>query len=77
MDTKGIFPIMIKFSAGKILTNIEKTISAYEANTPLITNIHAASLVLGQIKIARKAAAVPRISLMRLYINNPESIKTF
>jgi hypothetical protein len=41
---------------------IEYTVSIYVIITPMIINIHEASLVFGQSKMARKEAAAPRIS---------------
>jgi len=42
--------------------NIEYTVSIYAKIDPKIISIHATSLILGQRKIAKKAAAAPRKS---------------
>jgi len=41
---------------------IEYTVSIYATIVPKITSIHAASLIFGHNKIAKKAAAAPRTS---------------
>jgi len=62
-DIKGTEPIRIKSRAlmPKIFKT-EYTVSMYAAIIPNIINIHAASLVLGQSIMAKKAAAAPKTS---------------
>jgi len=62
-DTNEIEPKINKPSAlmPKIFKT-EYTVSIYATIIPKIISIHAASLILGQSKIAKKAATAPKIS---------------
>ena len=52
----------------------EYTVSIYAIIIPKIIIIHAASLILGQSKIAKKVAAAPRISWLEINIVCPASM---
>jgi len=54
--------------------NIEYTVSIYATIVPKIISIHAASLIFGQRKMAKKAAAAPRISWLIIKTVCPTSI---
>jgi hypothetical protein len=62
-DTSGIEPKIKKLSLPMLKDfNIESTVSIYVTIMPKIISIHAASLIFGHRKIAKKAAIAPRIS---------------
>jgi hypothetical protein len=62
-DIRVTEPILIKSRAPiPKMFRTEYTVSIYAVIIPSIINIHAASLVLGQSIMAKKAAAAPRTS---------------
>jgi hypothetical protein len=74
-DSKGIEPIFENSSpAMPKVFNIEYTVSIYIIIVPKITSIHAASLILGQRKIAKKVANAPKTSWLEIYSICPASM---